>query len=59
MLLAEKMEVNDRARSDWNDEITDFLAELRELKKSWVMKVEEADSANKKLFATCIVVVIP
>lgn len=58
-MLAEKMEFNERARSNINVDVDDLLSELRELKKAWVMKAEEVKSAKKKFIATCIVAVLP
>ena len=59
MLLAEKIEFNERARSNLNANVDDLWSEIRELKKAWVMKAEEVESAKKKFIATCIIVVLP
>ena len=59
MLLAEKMEFNERARSNLNADVDDLWSEIRELKKAWLMKTEEVESAKKKFIATCIIVVLP
>lgn len=59
MLLAKKMEFNERARSNINADVDDLWSKLRELKKAWVMKAEEVESTKKKFIATCIVAVLP